>query len=952
MKPLKLVVSAFGSYGGQEQEIDFSRALEGVFLISGDTGAGKTTVFDAITFALYGMTSGGERSGNMMRSQYADPTKETYVQFTFDYDGQVYTVRRNPQYRIEKIKKSGETKLQDIKEKVWIEYPDGTRNEGRLKEVNQEIAEIIGLDFHQFTQIAMIAQGDFMKLLRAKTEEKKKIFSKLFHTEICFVLEERLKHVKNSLEKELEANGTLCRQQLWQAGADDCLQQSQSLASVLSLRGEEILSMLDEQILTLKENEKESRRQSETVLKEKNALQHLGDELERLQKQMQRAKELAEQTNIEAEKTREKLMQAKAETVQAEKAKVGEQEDIRENIASLKNTLPKYKECDEWKLKVALTGQKEQELREQEQMLSDEVKKLSLQIQKLQEEISENKDCEADYISAQSVREKQEEVFKRAENIKKDGESLLQKAEAFAAAKDRTIRAKEENEKTRMQADRAHDLLLLGYAGILAEQLTDGEACPVCGSTSHPKKTVLSGDIPSREEVEKLRKKAADAEKKFRQASEDSMQAKLAYETARTYILQQLADLAGDIISEQRKDDELVLDISDQYVKYQKSLMVAKEREERAAHIVAMQKRRMADLETGDAKIREMTAVLDEKRILLAETEKESAVAKAGYENAKAGLFYASEKEAVRKQKELQKRLEEIEKTYADALEREQKLVAFKAQLEGGIGEQKSVLKTLEKEYEKQKKKAQKVLGCEQEGLWKERISEMKEEEKRLEKIIRECVTEVTTKQAARKTLGGLLSEREELYRKLEPVEHLYGTISGRQAGKTKLDFETYVQRRYLEQILYEANQRFLEMSGGQFVLKMKETGEAGQKLNEGLDLMVYSTVTRSSRDIATLSGGESFMAALCLALGLADVVQRAAGSVHLDMMFVDEGFGSLDEHARQQAVQMLTELTGDHGRSGRMIGIISHVAELKQQIGNILYVKKSESGSTIRWKD
>ena len=232
-----------------------------------------------------------------------------------------------------------------------------------------------------------------------------------------------------------------------------------------------------------------------------------------------------------------------------------------------------------------------------------------------------------------------------------------------------------------------------------------------------------------------------------------------------------------------------------------------------------------------------------------------------------------------------------------------------------------------------------------------QKLRQWKEEIRACDSELAECIGLCSICEETEKTLEGLLLKRAEIFEALAPVEKLHATMSGRVAGKSKMDFETYVQRRYLKQILYEANQRFLEMSGGQFLLQLKETDQVGQRSHEGLDFMVFSTVTRTSRDIATLSGGESFMAALCLALGLADVVKRAAGSIHLDMMFVDEGFGSLDDHSRQQAVQMLVELT-EKENGGRMIGIISHVAELKQQIGHILSVTKTETGSRICWKE
>ncbi len=952
MRPMQLTISAFGSYAGKERPIDFSRVSEKLFLISGDTGAGKTTVFDAITFALYGMTSGGERSGNMMRSQYADPTQETYVQFTFDYDGQIYTIRRSPQYQIEKKNKNGETKLQEQKEKVWIEYPDGSRNEGRLKEVNQEIIQLVGLDFGQFTQIAMIAQGDFMKLLRAKTEDKKKIFSKLFHTEICFVLEEKLKRAKGELDRQLEQNEILCRQELLQAELLQYVEKNeQSLASRLSLQSEEMLKTLDQQIEEYKTQEKDSHARMEKLSREKARLQRLSEELTRLQQQMEQAKETLEKTKKRKEETEKAFVSAKEDTRKAEEEWILGQEKIRDRMASLKNTLPKYKECDEWKKKKQGAQNLISDLSHREQEIAKECEELLLQAQRLQEEMQQNKDCETKLLTLIAARQKSEEQYKKAEDLKENAEQLCQKGKEYKEAKEATIRAREAYEIARNRAERAHDLLLLGFAGIMAEELEENSPCPVCGSTTHPDKAELSGEIPKQEEVEEAKQQAGLAEEKFRRTSEMAADAKTDYETVRLHIIRQLAEQTVDT-PEASEDESLAEQVRGLYIESRESLEKAVDQEKKQEQIVRIYRNWMKQTEDISERLVEKKEQREKISQQCAEAEKELAVAQNAYETARAGLMFDSEKEALTKMQSLQTKWSKLEQQLTKARTTEIELTAQLAELEGRLHEQIRGSDLATKAYEKQRTNTEKAYGTQQEELWQNCITQMAVEEKQLEKSMRENVRAITCKQSARKALAMLFKEREELYQKMVPVEKLHRTVSGRQTGKTKLDFETYVQRRYLEQILYEANQRFLEMSGGQFVLKMKETDQAGQKSNEGLDLMVYSTVTRSSRDIATLSGGESFMAALCLALGLADVVKRAAGSIHLDMMFIDEGFGSLDEQARDQAVQMLLALTVAEGKGGRMIGIISHVAELKQQIGNILYVNKTESGSKIHWKE
>lgn len=910
MRPIRLVISAFGSYGKQEEPIDFSHVSGGLFLISGDTGAGKTTIFDAITFALYGKTSGGERSGNMMRSHFADPSQETFVEFTFDYDGQVYTIRRNPPYFIEKTKKNGETKLQEKKETVWIEYPDGSRNEGRLREVNQEIEELVGLSFEQFTQIAMIAQGDFMKLLRAKTEEKKKIFSKLFHTETCFILEEKLKRKKAELDKQLESNEQLCRQSLAKASLTDVFESADvSLASVLSLRGEEILAVLDAQIKEYREEEKKSRSRQEKLAGEKHKLEHLRSEYERARMLLQRAQTNLTQTEKAYKEASAQKEEVAKKALHAQQLWQSQQETLQERISFLKNTLPKYRECDAWK-------EKTEYLKKRVEMLAAMEKAAECSMQ----------------------REAAEKKYEKVRQLKESAQQLVIQKEEMEHSQRQTLQAKNFYEQARSHAEQAQSKMLLGFAGILAQELKEDSPCPVCGSKSHPDKAVLSDEVPTQAEVEKAKKQAQDAEKLYYDAARKAGDAKTAYESLRSLILQQMAEQTGEEPAAQTEDAQIkdtILSICETYEK-EKNSAITEENE-------------WKKIVKNYAPEQELQTDISAQRV---ETEKELAAARASYENTKEGLMFDGQQEAQKEIDTLQHRQDKLKKDMEDAAAGESRWMEELARIEGTLREQEQTEKDLSKEYETQRKAVVKAFGKEDDTSQQEMIEQLKKEEKELERAVRDSVSAHSIRKSVREELTKLLEQRQKLYLQLAPVEKLHTTVSGRQTGKTKLDFETYVQRIYLKQILYEANMRFLEMSGGQFVLKMKETDQAGQKVNEGLDLMVYSTVTGTSRDIATLSGGESFMAALCLALGLADVVKRAAGSIHLDMMFVDEGFGSLDERSRQQAVQMLVELTGKDGQQGRMIGIISHVAELKQQIGHILNVTKTESGSRIRWKD
>lgn len=952
MKPISLMLSAFGSYGGSQQEIDLSRASDGLFLISGDTGAGKTTVFDAIVFALYGKTSGGERSGNMMRSHFAEPSQETFVEFSFEYDGKNYKVHRSPQYAIEKTKKDGEKKLQDLPEKVWLEYPDGTRNEGRLKAVNEEIEQLIGLDFHQFTQIAMIAQGDFMKLLRAKTEEKKLIFSKLFHTQICSEMEVKLKNMRSELEKDLNENESLCRQSLSQLSLVEEYESGEcTFASALSLRSEEIIDTISKQMKEAKEKEKESRREKDKCMQTLAGAEQLRAEFAQAAKAKEKAQQVLEETQQHLEQSKRKGVELEEAVKNARRTWTEKSGTLQESVALLKNSLDKYSECDKWKLRKETSEKKMKEYSDAQQNLKLEMEKLERSLAVLSEQVEAQKDCEKELLAATLHKENCNAEYEQAVKIKKEMQKLWLCQEEREKLQKETLDAKQSYESARFASDQAQSRMLLGFAGILAQDLEEGKECPVCGATHHPEKAEISEDVPSQAEVDEKKARVDAAEQVFYKTSQKAAEASSAYDSLRRLILQQMEGRTEEPLQETCEDTQLEKAINTYGLSCEKKRNSAIEGEKTAKNIVVDYLACVEKKGKVEKALSEKNTSLQEILKLQSEEEKELAVIQASYEKTKEGLIFASRKEAEQEMLQMEQSLTRMQKALDQAVAQEQHCRSEVSRIEGILLEQKAAAAEALKHYEKQQKKVEKQFGSSEEPVVKETIERLKKETKNLEENLNICIRQHTICMSVKDAMEQLLKKRSILYNRLAPVEKLHMTISGRQTGKSKMDFETYVQRRYLEQILREANHRFLEMSGGQFLLQLKDVQQVGQKSHEGLDFMVFSMVTRTSRDIATLSGGESFMAALCLALGLADVVKRAAGSIHLDMMFVDEGFGSLDEHSRQQAVQMLVELT-EKENGGRMIGIISHVAELKQQIGHILYVTKTESGSQIRWKE
>ena len=971
MKPISLTISAFGSYAGTETTVDFSGVEEGLFLISGDTGAGKTTVFDAIAFALYGKTSGGERSGNMMRSHHAQDRQETYVQFTFSYDGKSYTVYRNPQYRIAKTLKSGEVKWQERKERVWLEYPDGVRNEGRLKEVNQEIVDLIGLDFEQFTQIAMIAQGDFMRLLRAKTEDKKKIFSKLFHTDGCFALQEKLKKERFRLEDLLGDNELLCGKEI--ESANLVWEDDLSLASRLSLQQDIILDEISQQIKQQETLLLEKKKEKETWQKQSKETTLLAERLIYAKKQKEKAERERKDAFKASEEVEVNIAQAVKRLEEAQSQQSTCSEEYTAKIAMLKSSLPKYEACEKWRQKKETVAQEEEKCRGNLERLTKQCAQKEETLRLCIDNIHKNSSCEQKFGDLSTKRERLQQRERRISKLVEDVKRLSQSKETFHEKSSAAVRAQQKLKQARQRAGELQDCYLAGYAGILAQQLTGGERCPVCGSLEHPKKAVLTETIPRQSDVEQAQQEVKKAEEAAYDTAEKSAQAKKDFESLKQHIWDALSEEAVRFDDDFQSREDFA-----EKVRMSENVSIEDEAAEKNLVLLTESIRKMAaeEAESCEEQWRETETLVScyrrwqkereeiEATLFSMRREREEAAeihrkmlgelkeAEASYHAAQEGLMYASLHDAEEVIKDLEKKKQLLEQELSFARQQHSKYTEEFALLAGRIRELEKSMIQAEKEYLVQSQNAEKILQTADPDEISLKADWLQTKVKEAENLIYGYVASVDRKKKSLARLQKLLQERSRLYEELEPVEKLYATVSGRQSGKTKLDFETYVQRRYLERILYEANRRFLEMSGGAFLLRLKDHDMAGQRANEGLDLIVYSTVTGSCRDIATLSGGESFMAALCLALGLSDVVQRCAGSIHMDMMFVDEGFGSLDDHARQQAVTMLRELTLSEAGGGRMIGIISHVSELKQQIGNILYVKKTDNGSTICWKD
>ena len=930
MKPLKLTMSAFSSYAGKNV-IDFTGQQQGIFLITGDTGAGKTTIFDAITYALYNQTSGGERNGNMMRSQYAQPETETYVELEFLYRGQTYRVRRNPDYKITKTLKNGKIREQKVPHSVELTLPDGTVFPEKKNATDAKIIEILGLTADQFSQIVMIAQGDFLKLLYTKSDERKMIFSKLFRTDIYWKIQENLRRKSMEMDERIQEN-------------DRAFEQEKS--RIIPLPESEELP-LDELVERLRERLKDA-------LKEQNLRRANVEELNKkitkyeeinklfvsLEKIRQTGKEL-EARQAESKERRQQIENAR----KADKVLVAEQQNLRQQqeveqsaqaIAKMTETLANDQEMFE-SLKT--------QLQEVEAIKKREAADLQKKMLALEQSFPS-------YEALQNARSEEQQAKKVWEDLGKTSEESFHKKEAGIAAlkeqqkqQEQVVEQTKKNwEQTSLSASESakhyehmYEAFLKEQAGILAENLSAGCPCPVCGSTVHPDPAKLSDHAVTELEVEQAKKTRAAAEEKRDLAYAAFEAEKTEKQKLAQAVEKEEADfvLAQTIAKQQRKEAE------QNYVSLQK--IAEQIREKLVYPSLAEAKKQYAAMQKALEAAEQEIAKKRQKVSELAEAM-----------NTLKGQKLAEEEN----QKTAKKLAAKTEKEYAKLLEKSGFVSEETYHLAILPERSRSKLEREEKEYESQclrQQSEQKLLEKQVSGKTytdttelNEQLKAEKQALKEAEKTYMELHTAYENDRSVLQNCAVYLEKGKKLESEDQVIKSLSKTANGRLSGSAKIDFETYIQRQYFKQIIHEANKRLLTMSNHQFILKLKEEANTGRKTNEGLDLSVYSLVTDSERDVKTLSGGESFLAALAMALGLSDIVERSAGAIHPDMMFIDEGFGSLDAQSRQQAIEVLAELAGD----SRMVGIISHVTELKEQIDHKLVVSRTDKGSRAVWTE
>ena len=957
MRPIQITLQAFGSYADLTV-IDFTKTTENLFLISGNTGAGKTTIFDALVFALYGEASScqNHKEGLILQSQFRPPDgkdlKETFVSLTFEENRQHYTVRRVP--RQERAKKRGKG-VTLINASVTLTLPDGSIYP--LKETDAKLRELIGLTKEQFMQIAMIAQGEFMELLRAKSDDKKKIFRKLFHTELY-----------DEIVREVDRRRADCNQNIADMKTQfqtvisrlclppdreetgDLQEWKQEIEDGLFLHSEEFLSALqawnlslEQEVQTLTQNQAKAQQDRDLCRDAVQAAARLSDLFSHLEEN--------EKERALLKQEEEQRLEAGLPTLEEEERQANIQwEQEAENYHRLRERVEKalalFQQKEDAQKKCSLLEQKQKaacltlsNIQEEKNSLQGREEKTSSELQLLER-------ASIDLAEFQKQLQRSRELSLQEQNLQLEKKNLLQAESALKEAQETYRRITLSYQQARQTSEQLRSLFLDAQAGLLAASLRDGSPCPVCGSKTHPHPFTLSAQtpLPTEAELKSAEKKTEDLRSKQEEASAAAEAATATKnERQKTFFssIQQLflkantfcrelgvslaaasgqADLAQ--MSEMENAIGMLLSASAKTVHERNEQL--KERAKRAEELTSLlhllrEEGKQKDLLLEEARSKAAEA---EKALSAANSERLLLHASSDFESRSAAEAYLQQ--AGEKEQAARSRFENAQagaKRHADAL------LATKTK-------KQTLLKEIGDRKRPQTEALQQALCAAEEKLT----------------ILTECLQkqshELQENRYALQELSSSSEARRHIFSEYERLDRLYKQMSGNISG-SRMDLETYVQRLYLSKILSSANKRFQEMSGGQYTFRMIRIASAGEGRNKGLDLMVYSSVTGKEREIRTLSGGESFMAALSLALGMADQIQNASSAVHLDMMFIDEGFGSLDDLARSKSIRILKEMADSH----RLIGIISHVTELKQEIGNQLLITKDEHGSHVKWR-
>ena len=910
MRPLKITMSAFGPYAG-EVTLDMQKlGKSGIYLITGDTGAGKTTIFDAISYALYGEASGNYRENTTLRSKYASADTPTFVELEFEYNNEIYKINRNPEYPRPNKRGEGFTKQSANAELVM---PDGSVIT-KIKEVSAKVEEIIGINKNQFSQIAMIAQGDFRKLLNCETNERSKIFRKIFKTEPYHNIEIKLSSLFNELKRNREKEKSGIEQYINQlkCNENDTLSLELERAKSGDVLIEDVIKLAGEII------NKDTLEYTKT---QKN-IESINEEIEKINSNI-KLYENQEATKKAYAKASAKLEELKTKRNDCEKAYKSAEaqrdrlDDLTSKINLINSKMPKYDELKSLENSINERTQSFEKSNNLLKLKQQEITSLEKEIDEKSKALEEVKGAD---LLAQKLTVQKEEINKKAEALKelkteidrcKTEQKNLKNAQSFAKS------ALDEYSALENEYNNIYIAFFNEQAGIIADELKDGEPCPVCGSTSHPNLARKSENAPSQADVESAQNLVKKAQEKADKARDTASALKSRFDEISANVKYAAKKLFG---TDDNVFDDYNSNINALKKEYDCTLALLKTANEKLNLYQKLDKEIPKIQEKQKSLSDEISKLNTQKasdEAFISENTKRVTSIKSELDFESADLAKDKLKEYTNLSSDIKNTIEKSKNDFDDIKSKYDTQKGTKASLENALKEFKEI----------------DLVSLNEKSL------KLNEHKKDIDRTAKSLYSRIESN----KLLVDNISEKRDILKGYDDkyvwLKALSETANGDISGKEKITLETFVQMTYFDSIIRKANIRLLTMSDGQYELVRRSDAETLKK-NEGLALDVIDHFNASSRSVSTLSGGESFMASLCLALGLSDEIQSSNGGIKLDTMFVDEGFGSLDGEALDRALSALTSLS----QGNRLVGIISHVDALRDRIDNKIVITKDRT--------
>lgn len=930
MRPIELKMSAFGPFAGLTTLKLDALGTDGLYLITGDTGAGKTTIFDAIIYALYGEASGNIRTTDMLRSKYANADTATFVELTFVFKDKTYIVRRNPEYL--RPSKRGEGRFTKESAKAQLTMPDKEVITG-LVSVNNKIVEIIGLNKNQFSQIAMLPQGEFMRLLLADTKQRIEIFREIFDTEPYLLLQDRIKRDANELYRLVSDYKKSMAQYVADVYCDENSEYNQALINIKNdsqMSIKEILDIIDKIIAQDKSCADEY---DKAIISIDKGIDQLNSKLT-IAIQTERIKDDYKSALTQLNNLTEEYENVYS-IYKAECEKDSERNELSLNIEKSSEKLESYELLEKYKKdygkKLDKINNITQDIHEDTNSLNECIKQIDNC--KKEAEILKNTELEIEKLNS-----KISDIIKKKEGVEYLKDVFERKIKAVSQAdeaKDRYMSAFAAYEEANNRYLKMEKAFFNEQAGIMAAALEEGQPCPVCGSVTHPVPAVAGDDAPTEMQLKKYKIYVEDKSKECSELSSQSGLLSGQAESMNNMFFSSIVNFNTqwkEALDNSSDDETIRVDIIQLLADLGKILDEAMLEKKNADENISKYNNLIKMLSDYDKKVEQFKDKINKSKNELAILSTQNENMQKQISQLEKELGNKDIMQAKKLINDMKLKKVQLDKAYEAAKKQYDEYTINIKTLKNRISDlQKQISHT-----DKQKTPDIDI------PMYEKQLEDMKKERLKLREKKNIVDIRIANNEKVYKSIERVNEKSEKSEKHYSWLRTLSDTVNGSLSGKSRIKLETYVQMSFFDRIIMRANTRFMRLTDGQYELKRSDSKD-NYKNQTGLELDIIDHYNGTIRSVKSLSGGEAFEASLSMALGMSDEIQSRSGGIQIDTMFIDEGFGSLDDESLSQAVKVLNSLSS----SDRLIGIISHVSVLKDRIDKQIVVSKSKTGGS-----